>query len=127
MRILLVDDNALFLTSAQRFLANIRAGAVTTAHTGLEALEQLGRERPDLVLMDLSMPGMNGLETTRRMKALDPGLRVVVVSLTDTPEFRAAAASAGAESFVAKQEFAARIVPLLKIAGLNPGNPAASR
>ena len=51
------------------------------------------------------------------MKALDPELRVVVVSLYDTPEFRAAAASAGAEDFVAKQEFAAKIMPLLNIAG----------
>jgi DNA-binding NarL/FixJ family response regulator len=113
MKILLVDDNALFLASAQRFLSNIEAVAVKTAKNGLDALEHLKRERPDLVLMDLNMPGMNGLEATRRIKALDPAIRVVVVSLWDAPEFQAAAARAGAESFVAKQDFTAKIPPML--------------
>ena len=124
MRILLVDDNALFLASAQRFLASMEAVAVTTARDGFEAIEHLGRERPDLVLLDLNMPGMNGLETTRRMKALEPALRVVVVSLWDAPEFRTAAALAGAEGFVAKQEFTARIPPLLGAADSGAARPA---
>ena len=117
MRILLVDDNAQFLASARRFLSDIHAVTVNTAHNGSEALEHLGRERPDLVLMDLNLPGMNGLETTRRIKALDPAIRVVVVSLSDAPEFRIAASHAGAETFVAKQDFAAKIPSLLNTAG----------
>ena len=121
MKILLVDDNALFLASAQRFLSNIAdVEAVATARDGVEALDYLGRDRPDLILMDLNMPRMNGFEATRRIKALDPTLRVVVVSLHDAAEFRTAAALAGAESFVTKQEFAARLPALL-----TPGTLAA--
>ena len=118
MKILLVDDNALFLASAQRFLAGIEAAAVATAHDGFKAMEHLGRERPDLVPMDLNMPGMNGLETIRRIKALDPAIRVIVVSLHDAVEFRTAAARAGAEDFVNKQDFAAKIPLLLKQGGV---------
>ena len=113
MRVLLVDDNAQFLSSAQRFLSAMEAVAVVTARDGHEALAHLEREGTDLVLMDLNMPGMSGLETTRRMKALDPGVRVIVVSLHDGPEFRTAALNAGAENLVAKQDFAERITPLI--------------
>ena len=114
MKILLVDDNALFLASAQRFLSNVAAvEAVATARDGIEALEYLGHDRPDLVVMDLNMPRMNGFEATRRIKALDPTLRVVVVSLHDAAEFRTAAALAGAESFITKQDFAAQLPGLL--------------
>lgn len=120
MRILLVDDNALFLASAQRFLANFAAVvAVGTARDGHEALEQLGRhlghERPDVVLMDLNMRGMNGFEATQRIKALAPDIRVIIVSLHDAAEFRTAAVRAGAENLVAKQDFAALLPALLKI------------
>lgn len=122
MRILLVDDNALFLASAQRFLANFAAvESVGTARDGLEALDQLrqhsGHERPDVVLMDLNMPGMNGFEATQRIKALAPDIRVIIVSLHDVAEFRTAAVRAGAENFVAKQDFAAILPALLRING----------
>jgi DNA-binding NarL/FixJ family response regulator len=116
MRVLLVDDNAQFLKSAQRFLSSMETVAVTVAHDGHEALAHLEREGTDLVLMDLNMPGMSGLEATRRMKALDPRVRVIVVSLHDGPEFRVAAIDAGAENLVAKQDFAVQITPLLAAA-----------
>jgi DNA-binding NarL/FixJ family response regulator len=117
MKVLLVDDNALFLASAQRFLANFAAvGALVTARDGFEALEKIGRDRPDLVLIDLNMPRMNGFETTRRIKALDPSIRVIVVSLHDAPDFQTAATIAGAERFIAKQEFAAQLPALLSAA-----------
>ena len=115
MKILLVDDNALFLASAERFLSNVAAVTdVSTARDGFEALEQIGRSRPDLVLMDLNMPRMNGFEATQRIKGLAPEVRVIVLSLHDAEEFRTAAQRAGAEDFVTKQEFAASLPALLK-------------
>ncbi len=116
MKILLVDNNALFLASAQRFLSNFAAvEAIATARGGLEALDHVGREHTDMVLMDLNMPGMNGFEATRRIKAFDPCIRVIVVSQHDGEEFKTAAAHAGAENFVAKQDFAAMLTALLQI------------
>ncbi len=126
MKILLVDNNVLFLASAQRFLSNFAAvEAIATARGGLEALDHLGRERTDMVLMDLSMPGMNGFEATRRIKALDPCIRVIVVSQHDGEEFKTAAAHAGAEDFVAKQDFAAMLSALLQVSGKDPPRAAA--
>jgi two-component system response regulator NreC len=122
VRILLVDNNALFLASAQRFLANFAdVESVDTARGGREALDQLqhhsGPERPDVVLVDVNMPGMNGFEATQRIKALAPDIRVIMVSLHDVAELRTAAVRAGAENFVAKQDFAATLPALLKING----------
>ena len=128
VRILLVDDNVLFLASARRFLASFPAvESVGTARDGLEAMEQLkrhsGAERPDVVLMDLNIPGMNGLEVTRCIKALAPDIRVIIVSLHDMADFRAAAERAGAEHFVAKQDFAAVLPPLLQINAVSGARP----
>lgn len=122
MRILLVDNNALFLASAQRFLANFAdVESVGIALGGPEALDQLrhhsGPERPDVVLVDVNMPGMNGFEATQRIKALAPDIRVIIVSLHDVAELRTAAVRAGAENFVAKQDFAATLPAVLKING----------
>jgi DNA-binding NarL/FixJ family response regulator len=128
VRILLVDDNALFLASARRFLGNFPAvESVRTARDGLEAMEHLkqhsGPERPDVVLIDLNMPGMNGFEATKRMKALVPDIRIIIVSLHDMADFRTAAARAGAEHFVAKQDFATVVPALLQINGVSGAHP----
>jgi len=126
MKVLLVDDNAQFLSSAKRFLSSMETVAVAIARDGHEALEHLEQHGTDLVLMDLNMPGMSGLEATRRIKALDPGVRVIVVSLHDAPEFRAAAMHAGAENLVAKQDFAEKIMQVIAQPALRARAPRAA-
>lgn len=69
------------------------------------ALDLIAKTRPDVVLADLAMPGMNGLELTRRIKAQRDPPRVVVLTLHDEPEYRTAAARAGADGFVAKDHW----------------------
>src|SRR5262249_59931152 len=68
-RVLLVDDNHDFLASVERFLS-VEPGiaVVGRAASGREALDQVGRLRPEVVVMDLSMPEMDGLEATQRLK-----------------------------------------------------------
>jgi len=106
IRVLLVDDNEAFLDSAVRFLSqDADIEIVGSALCGDEALKQASRLTPDLVLMDLAMPDMSGLEATRAIKALLQKPRVVILTLHDNAEYRAAAKAVGADGFIAKSEF----------------------
>ncbi len=85
LRILLVDDNAQFLEVAARTLATVPAiEIVGRALSGRDALEQVTQLQPDLVLMDVAMPNMNGLEATRHIKAQPGAPRVVMLTLHDS-------------------------------------------
>lgn len=102
-RILIVDDNPMNLKLAQ-LLVSSEGYDTVTADDAYDALSCLQRERPDLILMDLQMPGMDGLELTRRLKA-DPGTRnIPVVALTAAAmhEDECRAAEAGCDGFMRK-------------------------
>ena len=115
IRALLVDDYADFLESASQFLSTVpHIQVVGCAHSGSEALQAVDRLRPDLVLMDLAMPGMSGLEATRRIKAQAGAPRVVIVTLHSSPGYRIAARAAGADGLVSKSEFGEDFLPLIR-------------
>ena len=123
LRILLVDDSAEFLESAARLLMlHQDLCIVGRAASGSSALEQVAVLNPDLVLMDLAMPGMNGLETTRQIKARPAAPRVVIMTLYDVAEYRAAAKDATADGFIAKSSIRSQLMPML--AGLFPDRAA---
>jgi DNA-binding NarL/FixJ family response regulator len=114
IRVLLADDSPLFLELAARLLsADPRFVVVGQAVSGHDALEQEALLDPDLVLMDWAMPGMDGLEATRRIKAQPGAPRVVMLTLHDHPEYRTAAKDAGADGFIAKWEFDAQLESLI--------------
>jgi DNA-binding NarL/FixJ family response regulator len=106
-RILLVDDHPQYLERARRLLEQ-QAGVdvVGIALSGEEAIVLAADLRPDLVLLDYQMPGLNGIETTRRLKARDPNLPVVIVTAHDDEAYRIAARDAGADGWVTKTEIA---------------------
>jgi DNA-binding NarL/FixJ family response regulator len=115
LRILLVDDSVQFLDVVARTLATVPAiEIVGRALSGRDALEQVTQLQPDLVLMDVAMPNMNGLEATRRIKTQADAPRVVILTLHDAPEYRAAAEAVGADNFVSKAEFNAQMLPLIR-------------
>src|SRR5512134_2681994 len=102
IRVLLVDDHSAFLAVIEAELASLRQLTIVGyAGSGREALEQVRRLQPDLVLLDIAMPDMNGLEVARSIKALPHPIAVVLVSLHDTLAYRLASASL-ADGFVAK-------------------------
>jgi DNA-binding NarL/FixJ family response regulator len=121
VHILLVDDNPEFLETAARFLsAGPYIEIVGRALSGRDALEQVALLRPNLVLMDLAMPEMNGLEATRRIKAQPDAPHVVILTLYDNPEYRTVAEAAGADGLVAKSEFGTQLLPLIHKLFANP-------
>ena len=128
LRVLLVDDNQAFLDLAVHELAaDPRVQVVGCARSSEEALEQLQQAEPDLVLLDISLPRMNGLEATRRIKRMPHAPWIVLVTIHDTPDYRAAGNAAGADGFIAKQEFDTQISSLIErlwgLAHAVPGQP----
>jgi DNA-binding NarL/FixJ family response regulator len=114
VRTLMVDDHAAFLDEMARFLAEDRGtDVVGRAVSGEDALEQTRALRPDLVLMDLAMPGMGGLEATRRLKAETGAPCVIMLSLHDHPMYRLAALGAGANGFIPKSQLGTALLPLI--------------
>jgi DNA-binding NarL/FixJ family response regulator len=112
IHVLLVDDNPIFLDSVACFLStDPLVQVVGRALSGIDALAQAAQLHPDLVLMDLSMPGMSGLEATRRIKTQsDAPPKVVVLTMYDFPPYRTACAAAGADGFVSKAELGTRLI-----------------
>jgi DNA-binding NarL/FixJ family response regulator len=114
-RIVLVDDNEDFLDAITRFLADkTQFRIVGTMLSGDDALLLTPTLTPDLVLMDLMMRPMDGLEATRLLKHLPSPPIVIVMSLHDDPSFRTAARQAGADGFLPKQAFSKQLVPLME-------------
>ena len=124
MRVLLVDDNPEFLKAAERLLSGTpHLEVVGCARSGEEAVDQSQALRPELVFMDWSLPGMNGLEATRRITAQPNPPRVLILSLQDYPEYRLAAKEAGAEGLISKSEFGQKIPSLIDY----PDSPGRSK
>jgi NarL family two-component system response regulator LiaR len=101
IRVLLVDDESIFLHALRALLEHDpRVVVVGAAQSAPEALELAAEVRPDVVLVDLTLPGMDGYETTRRLLARSPDLKVIALSGHDEAE--AAALEAGAAGFLYK-------------------------
>ena len=107
LSILLVDDNPQFLKTARQWIAVLPGvDRIDCANSAAEALVRTGKSCPDLVLTDLAMPDMNGFELIRGLRARPAPPRVVMMTVHDSPQHRAAALRMGAEDCVAKHELA---------------------
>jgi DNA-binding response OmpR family regulator len=122
-KILVVDDVALNVKLLADLLA-VKGYATCTASSGAEALAAVARERPDLVLLDVMMPGMSGYEVCAALRA-DPAhamLPIVLVTALDPAQERARGLDAGADDFlnkpVSQAELLARVRSLLRIKSL---------
>ena len=103
IRVLLVDDQALLRMGFALVLeAEDDLEVVGEAADGRSALEQVAALRPDVVLMDVRMPGMNGIEATERIVAVHPATRVLILTTFDLDEYAFSALRAGASGFLLK-------------------------
>ncbi|MBU2609565.1 MAG: response regulator transcription factor [Chloroflexi bacterium] len=103
-RVLIVDDQPAFRRQLRALLT--RAGLEVVAEAGdIPAAERLAQSRqPDLAIVDVLLPGVSGIEGTPRLKALAPGMRVILVSAYHERLLQASAQAAGAEAFIPKDE-----------------------
>jgi DNA-binding NarL/FixJ family response regulator len=103
IRVLLADDHALFRRSVAAYLAAERDfETVGEAADGAQAVDLARELRPDVILMDISMPGMDGLEATRRIKAEIPDARVVILTVSDDDRSYSEAVRSGAQAYLLK-------------------------
>ncbi len=104
IRLLIVDDQVLFLESLSTFLRNYAADieVVGLARNGAEALEKAAALRPDIVLMDVYMPVMDGVEATGKLIASQPGVRILILSTYDVDEYVRRALKLGAAGYLLK-------------------------
>lgn len=103
IRVMLVDDHALVRMGFRMLLADAQAEVVAEAGDGEQACQLYPRTRPDVVVMDLSMPGMGGLEAVRRLLAQDPKARVLALSAHEDTAHPRRVLRAGALGYLAKR------------------------
>jgi DNA-binding NarL/FixJ family response regulator len=115
IRVLVVDDHRMFAEALEMLLAgeeNVEiAGAVGT---GEEALEVVARVDLGVVLMDIDLPGIDGIEATRRIRELSPSTQVVIITAYQEPAVMARAIEAGACGFVPKTQTADQLVGVIR-------------
>ncbi|HYP85950.1 response regulator transcription factor [Variovorax sp.] len=111
LRLLLVDDHAIVREGLIRVLDPVANNwSLTEAVTGHRALELLREAEFDLALVDLSMPGMNGLELVRRIKTEFPGVHVLVLSMHAEEQYALRAFKSGADGYVTKDAAATELL-----------------
>jgi len=117
--ILLVDDSAVFLRTAKLFLQNLDdVEVVGTAGGGESGIEQTLRLRPDIVLVDLNMPDLHGLNVIPRLREALPETRIVALTMLDEDGFRRVSTAAGAHEFISKTRMHADLPPVIyRLAG----------
>ena len=114
VRVLVVDDHALFAEALMLTLGiERRIEVVGSASSGLEAVALAEALRPDVVLMDLHMPSMDGIEATRRVRKVSPASRVVIVTAARVREIAAHALAAGAERCLTKDTPALKLIDVI--------------
>jgi DNA-binding NarL/FixJ family response regulator len=103
IRVLIADDSAAFRNAFGLFLERLpQVEVVGAAEDGEHALTLVASLRPDLVLMDVKMPRLNGLQATRKIRAEFPEVHVIMITFHDSEELKAASVAAGADRFIPK-------------------------
>jgi two-component system NarL family response regulator len=127
--VMLVDDHALLRTGVANIInqePDLRV--VAEAGNGVEAIEEYARHRPDVTLLDLRMPVMEGVEVVRRIRERDPAARVIVLTTYDTDDEISRALKAGAKAYVLKDISADDLIGCIRdvLAGKTYIAPAAA-
>lgn len=114
IKVLIVDDNAKFIHSVKKILSkeqNIEV--IGEAREGHEAILKAKEFKPDIVLMDVRMPEMGGIEATRRISQIMPETKIIFLTIYDMEEYREAATAAGADDYIIKKSMNEELIPAI--------------
>ncbi len=103
IKVLIADNNAKFIQTVKSFLANEQdIEIVGNARNGKEAISKAKELKPDIILMDVRMPEMNGFKSTSSINQIMPEVKIIILTIYDIDEYRKAAITSGASGFVVK-------------------------
>ncbi|MBI2979437.1 MAG: response regulator transcription factor [Chloroflexi bacterium] len=115
IKILVVDDHALMRDGIRALLVSQDdIGIVGEASDGNEAIEKARELMPDVIVMDVAMPGMDGLEATRRLRKKNPTVKVLVLTQNDNKEYILSAIRAGADGYVPKRALGSELISAIR-------------
>ena len=114
MKILLVDDHEIVRSGLRNLLTSVLSAQILEAATGRDALQQLRRDHPGLVLLDLNLPGIGGLELLRRMLVEDKTVRILVLSMHAEPLYAERAMELGARGYLSKNTSAEELLTAVR-------------
>lgn len=104
LKVMMVEDDDHFRSTLRKLLASrFPSFAFEGARDGKEAMEKIGPFHPDLIFMDIKLPGENGLDLTRRIRKVYPEVVIIILTGYDFPEYRQAAYESGANYFASKE------------------------
>jgi RNA polymerase sigma factor (sigma-70 family) len=116
-KVLLVEDHIVVRQGIKALLSDESyLEIVGEADNGREALNLVGELQPDVVLMDISMPGLNGIEATRQIGQLYPNIKIVILSMHATEEYVFQVLQAGASGYVLKQSDSSEVITAIRAA-----------
>jgi len=115
-KILVVDDEKAICEILEEFLS-LFGHSVTSANSGADAIEVVRRASPDVVFLDIRMPGMSGLDVLKEIKALDSSIRVIMISAFGDEETESMARELGADGYIQKPVDLPGLLVLLKDEG----------
>jgi two-component system invasion response regulator UvrY len=121
MKVLLVDDHAIVRDGLKRLLADLDVGPILEAETGRAALDLARAEKPALVILDLNLPDLGGLELLGRLLREDPAVRVLVLTMHAEPLYASRALQAGAKGYVSKAAAPAEIIAAVRAVSRGEG------
>lgn len=114
IRVLLADDHPVVRKGIREFLEEEDIMVVAEASDGLQAMELIATHRPDIAIVDVQMPNLTGIEVTRRVKALHPDVRVLVLTAYDDEPYINALLQGGADGYVLKTSDSAELVRAIR-------------
>jgi DNA-binding NarL/FixJ family response regulator len=120
VRLLIVDDHAVIRRGIQSILRAWPEWEISgEASNGAEAVQLAASLKPEIVLMDISMPGMNGLEASRAIRKTNPEIKIILLTLHDSLEWVETALHAGARGYLLKSETENELIRALKTVAEN--------
>jgi two-component system response regulator NreC len=121
LRLLVADDNEIVRVGVRTLLKDKQGWEICgEAENGREAIAKVGELSPDVVILDLSMPAMNGFEAAREIRRVAPSIKIIFYTIHDVPS---TASEVGADAFVSKSASARELIATIeRIAGQSKGN-----